>query len=225
MCGRYALFSEKPVIEEHFGVESDDDSLFVPNYNIAPGSVNPVVLVGKTRNRGIGALRWGLLPPWSKDPNMGYKLFNARSETLDEKPSFKKAFERKRCVIPANGFYEWKKLSDNKKMAFYIRLLNKEIFGFAGLFEKWTSPEGEDVFTYTIITTEANELLQPLHERMPVILRPEQYEIWTDPMHAQTDTLKNLLRPYPTEEMSVFRVSDDVNSAKNNHAGLIQPTM
>lgn len=225
MCGRYALYSEKDEITEHFGAESKDDGIFVPRYNIAPGSINPVVLVGKSRDTGIGALKWGLVPSWSKDEKIGYSLINARSETLNEKPSFKNSFERRRCVIPANGFYEWKKFTEKKKIPFYIRLLKQHLFGFAGLFDSWETPDGDKLFTYTIITTEANALLQPLHERMPVILRPEQYAIWLDPINSNTETMQNLLTPYPTDEMSVFQVSDIVNNARNDGPELIQPVM
>ena len=222
MCGRYTLFSDKETIEEHFRVQAEDDQLFTPNYNVAPGSTMPVILIGKSGSREVGGLRWGLVPKWADSVDTGYKMINARGETLDEKKSFKGPFLKKRCLIPANGFFEWKK-TGNAKEPFYIRVLSDEIIAFAGLFEKWTSPEGEDIFSYTIVTTEANALVQPLHERMPVILKPENYERWLDRENQDVEGLKKLLNPYPMEEMATLRVSKEVNTPKNNYPELLQP--
>lgn len=224
MCGRYTLYSDKKTIEKTFKAPFRDD-FYQPRYNIAPGSVNPVVLMGKAREVGIAGLRWGLVPSWADDENVGYKMINARSETIDKKPSFSKPFQRKRCIIPANGFYEWKTLTSGKKLPFYIRLLDDDLLGFAGLFDHWKPPTGEDLFTYTIITTEANALLQPLHERMPVILNPEEYESWLDPLNSDTELLKNMLRPFPTDQMSTMRVSDNVSKAENEGPELIYPVL
>jgi putative SOS response-associated peptidase YedK len=224
MCGRYTLYSDKKTIETTFKAPFRDD-FYQPRYNIAPGSVNPVVLTGKAREVGIAGLRWGLVPSWADDENVGYKMINARSETIDKKPSFSKPFQRKRCIIPVNGFYEWKTLTSGNKIPFYIRLLDEDLFGFAGLFDSWKSPSGEDLFTYTIITTEANALLQPLHERMPVILHPEEYEAWLDPLNSDTDLLKSMLRPFPTDRMSTMRVSNEVSKAGNEGPELIYPVL
>jgi putative SOS response-associated peptidase YedK len=224
MCGRYTLYSDKKKIEQTFRVPFRED-FYTPRYNIAPGSVNPVVLTGKAMEVGIGGLRWGLVPSWAEDENVGYKMINARSETIDKKPSFSRSFQRKRCIVPANGFYEWKTLTSSKKIPFYIRLLGEELFGMAGLFDHWKSPSGEDLFTYTIITTEANALLQPLHERMPVILNPADYETWLDPIDSDPDLLKAMLRPYPTDQMSTMRVSEEVNKPANDSPELIYPVL
>ncbi len=223
MCGRYTLFSDKKEIEEVFDVTVDDD-LFLTSYNIAPGSNNPVVLMPRPNVRDIGSFRWGLIPSWADDEKVGYKMTNARAETLMEKPSYKKPFQRQRCLIPANGFYEWQTIY-KEKTPFYVRTLDQDIFGFAGIYEKWTSADGKKIiYSYTIITCEANTLLQPLHDRMPVILEQNHFEAWLDPVNSETDKLITMLKPYPTERMSIYRVSEEVNNTINNSPTLIQPT-
>jgi len=222
MCGRYSLYSSKEDIESFFEVTSRDDELFQPSYNVPPGTVMPIVLIGKSGQREIGGLRWGLIPKWADSTDTGYKMINARAETLLEKKSFKGPFQSKRCLVPANGFFEWKK-SDDSKQPFFVRLLTSELMAFAGLFEHWVSPEGEDVYSYTIVTTESNTLIQPLHERMPVILPPEQYDYWLDPNNDNLEGLQNLLQPFPMEQMSTYRVTTEVNTPKNNYPELLQP--
>lgn len=224
MCGRYAFFAGKEKIQEAFGVSSDDEQLFEPNFNASPGSYLPVVLLGKARIKKIGPLRWGLIPSWSKDPSHAYSMINARSETLFEKPSFKKPFQRQRCIVPVSGFYEWQKMG-KAKIPYYIRALDQEVMGFAGLFDKWEDPHGESLFTFTIITTPANDLLQPLHDRMPVILKKKDYADWLDPLYEDYDILQAMLKPYPNERMSLYRVSDQVNKAENNGPELIRPVV
>ncbi|MFW6347461.1 MAG: SOS response-associated peptidase [Cyclonatronaceae bacterium] len=226
MCGRYTLYSPKSELESHFGAAFKTDMEPAASYNIAPGAQQPVALYGKARQPGITLMKWGLVPPFADDASIGFKMINARSETLDQKPSFKKAFQRKRCLIPANGFYEWKKLEgSDRKLPFYIRLIHQELFAFAGLFERWESNKGEELFTFTIITTQANSLLQPLHERMPVIVDARHYDYWLNPLNEDKAGLVSLLRPYPTENMSVFRISPEVNKTSNNHKGLIEPVV
>jgi putative SOS response-associated peptidase YedK len=221
MCGRYALFADQEKIEETFGIQSDDFSIYTSNYNAAPGTELPVVLVGKGNNRKIGRLRWGLVPSWAEDLTIGNSMINARSETLTEKPSFKKPFQRHRCLIPASGFYEWQNLGKTK-IPYFARTLDQEVVGFAGLFDKWDHGD-EPLYTFTIITTPANSLLKPLHDRMPAIIRPEAYQQWLDPLNSNVDQLQPLLVPYPTEKMAVYRVSDEVNRASNNNADLVRP--
>jgi putative SOS response-associated peptidase YedK len=224
MCGRYALYSPKEEIEAHFNAPFKLPEDYAPNWNIAPGSFNPVCLLGKARVSGMAHLRWGLVPSFAKEPNIGFSMINARSETIDEKPSFTKPFQRKRCLIPVNGFYEWKNPEGTKiKIPFYIRLIHTELFAFAGIFDFWKSESGDELFTYSIITTQANPLLEPLHERMPVILEPHQYQNWLDPINNDTDLLKSFLKPYPMNKMRVFRVSDLVNKTANNSSELIAP--
>lgn len=222
MCGRYTLFSDKNDIEELFSVDIDDE-LYHSSYNIAPGSDSLVILMPRPNVRDAGLFRWGLIPSWADDEKVGIKMTNARSETLLEKPSFKKPFQRQRCIIPANGFYEWQTIYD-KKTPFYVRTLDQDIFGFAGIYEQWKSPDKSTVInSYTIISTESNTLLQPLHDRMPVILEQRYYEKWLDPVNSQTDELMKMLKPYPTERMSIYRVSTDVNDEQKNGPELIQP--
>jgi putative SOS response-associated peptidase YedK len=223
MCGRYAVFAGKEKIQEVFGVTADDPGLFEPNFNATPGSMLPVVLLGKARVKRIGPLRWGLIPGWADDTSVGYSMINARSETLLEKPSFKKPFQRQRCIVPASGFYEWQKLG-KAKIPYYIRTLDQEVMGFAGLFDKWEK-DGQTVFSFTIITTAANDLLAPLHERMPVILRKRDYDDWLDPLFDDLSVLQELMKPYPTERMSLYRVSDAVNTASNNGPELVRPVL
>jgi putative SOS response-associated peptidase YedK len=223
MCGRYAVFAGKEKIQEAFGVTSDDSGLFEPNFNATPGSLLPVVLLGKARVKRIGSLRWGLIPSWAEELSVGFSMINARSETLLEKPSFKKPFQRQRCIVPASGFYEWQTLGKTK-IPYYIRTLDQEVMGFAGLFDKWEK-DGQTVFSFTIITTNANDLLAPLHERMPVILRKKEYDDWLDPLFDDLGMLQGMLRAYPTERMALYRVSEAVNTATNNGPELVRPVM
>lgn len=222
MCGRYVRFSTKTELEHHFETIFRIEEETGPSYNVAPGTFNPVVLTGREQSRGITLMKWGLIPPFADSPNIGYKMMNARSETIHEKPSFRPALARKRCLVPANGFYEWQQ-SGSAKVPHFISLKNEPLFAFAGLFERWLGPENEAVFTYTIITTQANPLIAPLHERMPVILRPEQYDAWLDPAQRDTDALRALLQPYPADEMTFWEVPEDVNKATVNHPDLMKP--
>ncbi len=225
MCGRYTLYSDKKVIEDQFEVEINDEELIKPDYNAAPGTIRPVVLVKGTQDRVVGALKWGLVPSFVKDLSEWKPLINARSETVNEKPSFRKAFQRKRCIVPANGFYEWKDFGGGKKIPFYVRLLDQELFGLAGIYETHTDKEGNQRHTFAVLTTEANALMQPLHERMPVILRQNDYNVWLNPVQPRPEMLQSLLAPYPTENMSTFKVSTDVNHTRNNGPDLINPKL
>lgn len=220
MTGRYALFSNKETIEDHFQSRSTDDVDFRVHYNVAPGSFMPVVYMEKAREKRIGSLKWGLQTSESR----GKGEVHAKAESLTQQSSLKKAFERKRCIIPANGFYEWKTLTSNIKLPFYIRLLDEELFGFAGIFERYETEDAE-IFTYAIISTRANELLQPLHDRMPVILHPEDYNYWLDPINSDQEKLGVLLKPFPTDRMSTYRVTNQVNDLENNEEELIKPVM
>ncbi len=176
MCGRFTQINKPKQIDKEFKVNTAQDSFLKPRYNIAPTQTIPAVLE-TGGERIISRLKWGLIPHWSKDDSYASKLINARAETLAEKPSFRDAFKHHRCIIPASGFYEWDKKSSGAKQPFYFYLNDKEVFGFAGLWEEWLDKEsGELVETCTIITTEANEVLELVHDRMPVILKPENYE-------------------------------------------------
>jgi putative SOS response-associated peptidase YedK len=223
MCGRLTQKADKEIIKKEFKVDSFSlpDVILKPRYNIAPTQTIAAVLESGGE-RIIDALRWGLIPSWAKDESIGNKLINARAETLGEKPSFKNAFRLHRCIIPASGFYEWQKNAKGAKQPFYFHLKDKEVFGFAGLYEQWLDKEsGEQIETCSIITTEANKVLEPVHDRMPVILKPKDYEQWLDAKEKDTDKLQKLLAPYPAGEMDSYEVSKSVNTPSNDSPELI----
>ena len=214
MCGRFTNKATKQQIEKEFKTVGKNPAIFEPRYNIAPSQMIEVVLAPEGE-RLLAELKWGLVPSWAKDAEIGNRMINARAETLDEKPSFRDAFKKRRCLIPATGFYEWDKKGKaaGGKQPYYFYLKEKEVFGFAGLYEEWRDREtGEVLETCTIITTEANELLAPVHDRMPVILKPEDYEQWLDPRERDAARLKPLLAPFPAAEMDSHPVSRAVNA-------------
>jgi putative SOS response-associated peptidase YedK len=219
MCGRYALHSNPGVVALQFGLAHPP--ALDARYNIAPGTPILAIRADTSHVRSGSLMHWGLIPSWAKDPTIGHRLINARAETLAEKPSFRSAFRRRRCIIPANGFYEWMATS-GRKQPYYIRPSKDELFGFAGLYEHWKGPDGP-VESCTIITTDANELMRPIHDRMPVILPVEAYAHWLDPENPDPGALTAMLRPAPAERMAAFPVSYRVNSVKNDGAELIQP--
>jgi putative SOS response-associated peptidase YedK len=222
MCGRFTLSAPIEEIVSRFDVESflqQDD--YLPSYNIAPSQSVLAVINNGSINK-MGYLRWGLVPPWAKDLSIGYKMINARAETLAEKPSFKTAYRKKRCLIIADGFYEWKRHGDKTKTPMRIKLKSDELFGMAGLWEHWKSPEGESIFSCTVITTVPNELMKDIHDRMPVILKPEDEKIWLDPTISDPDYLSQFLKPLDSDLMEAYEVSPLVNSPKNNSAELIR---
>jgi putative SOS response-associated peptidase YedK len=222
MCGRYVSKANRKDVEQEFDLALGPEQHLQVRYNIAPTQIIPVILESKGQ-RIIEQLRWGLIPGWAKDETIGAKLINGRAETLAEKPSFKNAFRSRRCIIPASGFYEWQKAT-SPKQPFYFYLKDKPVFGFAGLYDEWLHREtGELIETCTIITTEANELLEPVHERMPVILPRELYDEWLDENERDTRKLQSLLRPYPAAEMASYPVSRSVNFAQTDSEELIKP--
>jgi putative SOS response-associated peptidase YedK len=214
MCGRYTLAKPLKAIESHFG-PLHTSLEYRPSYNIAPSLLSPVV-INNPEQRELTAMKWGLVPSWAKDEKM--KLINARSETAHEKPSFKNSLRSQRCLIPADGFIEWR---GTEKQPCYIYLKDQALFGFAGLWSTWKNLEGVNLNTYSILTTEANEKLAPIHARMPVILPAEQYETWLAP-DSSLDALRSLLTAYPSEEFGFHPVSKEVNSPKNNLPEILQ---
>lgn len=214
MCGRYSLFADPLEVMERFGLEELSFD-WQPRYNIAPGQLIPVIIAERGRKR-IGQLRWGLVPSWAKDDKSGYKMINARSETLTEKPAFRTLFVRKRCIIPADGFYEWKK-TEKGKQPMRIMMQDGSLFAFAGLYDTWTGPDGQKLSTCTIITTKPNELVSDIHDRMPVILRsPQDEQIWLDRERYDADLLESLLVPYDGQRMKAYPVSAMVGSPAND---------
>lgn len=210
MCGRYTMATPGQSLKIHFQLEEVPDLPF--RYNIAP-TQNVAAVRATTTGRALGLLRWGLIPHWADDPKIGYRLINARADTVASKPSFRSAFKQRRCLIAADGFYEWQK-QDGAKQPFYIRRQDGEPFAFAGLWEHWQGVE-EGIESCTIITTDANELMKPIHDRMPVILAPADYDRWLDPAVQKADLLQPLLRPFPADALAAFPVSTRVNNAKN----------
>ena len=223
MCGRYTLATDLKKVADRFGAPMPLDEWATcapPRYNIAP--TQAVIVVGDDGKRYMKQMLWGLIPSWAKDPGIGNRMINARVETLAEKPAFRAALKKRRCIIPADGFYEWQKLGTVKQPV-RIVLKSREPFGFAGLWEPWTSSEGEEVLSCTIVTTEANELLKSVHERMPVILTRAAEAAWLDPKAQEPEKLLPLLRQYPPDEMEFYPVSREVNSPAVDRPSNIVP--
>jgi len=221
MCGRFTLTIDPTHLQEAFpwAVILDD---LTPRYNVAPSQL--VAVIPNTGDNTLSLYKWGLIPSWSKDPSIGDRMINARAESLAEKPSFRNAYRRRRCLILTDGFYEWKQSPGMKsKQPIYIRLIDDRPFAFAGLWEIWKSPEGPEVRSCTIITTQPNSLLESIHNRMPVILPPNAYSSWLAPEDRQPAQLNDLLIPYPSSEMITFPVSRMVNSPQVDTPDLIKP--
>lgn len=219
MCGRYSLFADFREIEERFGEATFEEDEYEESYNIAPSQMVLSVINDGVKNR-LGYLKWGLVPSWAKDSKVGFKMINARAETVHEKPSFREAFKKKRCLIVADSFYEWKRTED-QKVPMRIKMKNNELFAMAGLWESWKSPSGELVHTCTILTTEPNDLMSTIHDRMPVILKQADEQKWLNPAVKTIDDLKPFLIPLENGLLEAYEVSDKVNSPKNNDSDLI----
>ncbi len=223
MCGRYALYGPISRKNRHAIEFLDEEIEFAPRYNAAPTQQLPVFRVHPEHGRELTLLRWGLIPAWAKDPSIGARMVNARGETVAEKPAFRAAFRRRRCLVPMSAFYEWK-TKGARKVPHYVHLLNADSFAAAGVYEYWPGGQGEDpIESYTIITTEANAMMRALHDRMPVILPPDSYEEWLDPKSDRTDALKMMLKPYPAEEMRAYPIGLRVNNVKNDGPEIIEP--
>lgn len=218
MCGRFTLSQPVEALVERF--QLDEIPSLEPQYNIALSQNVATVLVSqKSKKRQLKFLRWGLIPAWAKDPKLGAKMINARAETITEKPTFRSAFKRRRCLILADGFYEWQQLK-GKKQPFYIQRQDEQPFAFAGLWERWKGSDDNVIESCTILTTEPNELLRPIHNRMPVVLESKDYDLWLDPEVQQSELLQPLLCSYPPEAMTAHPVSLQVNNPANNSSEL-----
>jgi putative SOS response-associated peptidase YedK len=207
MCGRFTLHHTTQETIERFSVDQSTIDL-EPRYNIAPSQ--PVAVVLQRQQRTLEAFKWGLVPFWAKDPKIGNRMINARSETLAEKPAYKTPLKRRRCLIPTSGFYEWKKQAD-ERIPTYIYLRDTRLFALAGLWEEWSAPDGETLYSCTIITTQANQFMSQIHHRMPIIFNPVQEEIWLDPAVQDPAELLPLLQPYAEEKMAAHPVSRQMN--------------
>lgn len=223
MCGRYLLAEKPERIYKRYNISKENIAKQLkldPMYNIAPGAITPVI----TRNspNKLELMKWGLIPHWAKDPKIGYKMINARAETIADKPSFRGPFKKHRCLVPASGFYEWKKLENEKtKIPYLIKNKSDELLSFAGLYDVWRDAENKEFKTFTIITTAPNELMSPIHNRMPVLLEKEEEKAWLDSETIPEDLLK-LLDPYPSALLEAYTVSQDVNNPRNQGVELLK---
>lgn len=219
MCGRYTLTVSKEELAAAFPLPKAPGEL-PARYNVAP--TQHVAVIANREPRKVEFFHWGLIPFWAKDPKIGNRMINARSETLAEKPSFRNAYRKRRCLVLADGFFEWTK-TGGRKSPLYVRLKSGAPFAFAGLWERWTAPDGSEVPSCTIVTTRSNALIAEFHERMPVILRPEEYERWLDPGERDPDELDGLLVPFPAELLEIHPVSRIVNDPSNDVPECVEP--
>src|SRR5579884_1691692 len=218
MCGRFTLTHDINAVARAFRVPVPPSLQTSARYNVAP--TQNVVTAINDGSPHLDMLRWGLIPSWAKDESIGSKMINARAETLAEKPSFKRLLLSRRCLIVADGFYEWKQ-EHGYKTPMYITMKDGEPFAFAGLWDSWKNPDGETIRTCTIITTKPNEVVEPIHDRMPAIMRPDMYDAWLDTSVKDVDLLEHLLGPYPAQEMTARAVSRLVNDPRREGAELL----
>ena len=225
MCGRYALAASKEELIRKFFLKQlaeEVEKVLKPRFNISPSQQVITVRISPDSGERIAAqATWGLVPSWAKDPKIGYKLINARSETAAEKPSFRAAFKQRRCLIPATGFYEWWSQGRNKQ-PYYFSTASGELFAMAGIWEHWLGPDGSEIESCAILTTEPNEVLAPVHNRMPVILGPDDFPKWLDPAKGDSADLQPLLKPCDPKTIIGYPVSNRVNNPRNDDAGLIE---
>ncbi|MGG1664470.1 SOS response-associated peptidase [Brevibacillus sp. NRS-1366] len=214
MCGRFTLIASPEDLIDRFELIDGIPFDIIPRYNAAPSQFLSAIINVNGKNR-IGKIKWGLIPSWAKDEKMAFNMINAKSETLREKPAFKGLLTRKRCLIPADGFYEWMKL-DNRKQPMRIMMKSGEIFSFAGLYDTWINPVGDKVHTCTIITTKPNELVAEIHDRMPAILKREDESVWLDRNVQDGDLLESLLSSYDKDQMMAYPVPALVGNVKND---------
>lgn len=218
MCGRYTIIAKAEEIEKRFNVEVPE--IYSPRYNAAPTQILPVIT--NENPQGISFFRWGLIPSWSQDINIGAKLINARSETITEKPSFSQAFKSRRCLVVADGYYEWKIVSKKSRIPYRIQLSSEQLFSFAGLWEIFKNQDNSIIYSFTIVTTESNTTTSHIHQRMPVILNPDTEQIWLN-NHATTAEHLDLLKPCSAADIKYYSVSNLVNSVQNDNEQLIKP--
>jgi putative SOS response-associated peptidase YedK len=215
MCGRYRLTAKERYIRDHFGL--GEDLSWAPRWNIAPTQKVPIVRQDRNEpNRTFSLVRWGLIPAWAKDSSIGFKTINGMSETAAEKSAFRDAMKRRRCLIPTDGFYEWKKLGRKEKQPYNFGMIDDSVFAFAGLWERWRDPAGEFIETCTILTTKPNSLVADVHDRMPVILKPEDYDLWLDPGMTDAAIVADCLKPFDPRLMKTYPVSTWVSRTEND---------
>ncbi len=224
MCGRFTLHTDPSILSRLFGL--DEEAYLEPRYNVAPSQPVAIIRPDQDGKLEFTHVLWGLIPSWAKDPSIGSRMINARSETVTEKPSYRAAFRRRRCLVPADGFYEWQKRK-NSKQPYYITLSGNQLFAFAGLWEHWVGADGSELETCTLLTTEPNEKLAEVHNRMPVILHQEDYDEWLldgkELEPYEQDTLLHLLRPYEADSMKLTPVGSYVSNPRNEGPECIEP--
>ncbi len=221
MCGRFARQSTQDLLANWFGVDFETMPQFAPSYNVAPSSVQPVVRLNRdSGSPEFALLRWGLVPLWAKDSKFSYSTINARAEEAATKPAYREALKRRRCLVPADAFYEWQRIDKKTKHPYAIALSSGDPYAFAGLWESWKPKDGPPLESFTILTTDANELMEPIHNRMPVILERSDYLRWLDPGDPARPPV-DLLRPYPAEKMRAWPVSERVGNVRNNDPQLL----
>jgi putative SOS response-associated peptidase YedK len=224
VCGRYARRSDKQKIAELFAIHDPVIPDFGPSWNVAPQTFQPVVRLNReTGEREIVMMRWGLIPYWAKDPSIGLRTINAKAETITTNPVFREAIKYRRCLVPADAFYEWQKLGAKNKQPFAIALKDNQPYAFAGLWERWKDGKaGVELLTFTVITTNPNEVVQPLHDRMPVIVPAKDYDRWLQPGDPQRPPI-DLLQPFDADKMTAWKVDKAVGNVKNDRPELIEP--
>ena len=220
MCGRFTLHSQLNLLLQQFALDAGPP--WAPRYNIAPTQSSLVIRETVGVHRELVPMRWGLVPSWAKEPSIGQRMINARAETVAEKPSFRVAFQRRRCIVPADGYYEWAR-TDSGKQAYYIRSRDDEHLAMAGLWESWHVDQADAMETFTVITTEANDATTGIHDRMPVLLSRENYDLWLDPAFHAIQPLQELLRPAPSDLLRYYRVSALVNNPRHEDPECIRP--
>lgn len=224
MCGRYTLHQKPASLKDYYHLKQIPADLRA-NFNVAPGQMMPVI-TAKDNLPKLEVMKWGLVPFWAKDPKIGYKLINARDDTIFSKPVWRSIILKQRCLIPADGFYEWKPqvvANKERKQPFYIKPKRSNLFSFAGVWDAWKDTEGLEWKTYSIITTSPNKEMKHIHNRMPVILRQEDQASWLEPSLQSRANIEPLIKPYEDNQLEIYKVSRDINTARNNNAKLIYP--
>jgi len=223
MCGRFVQASPSRAYAELFGLPDTELDL-PPRYNVAPSQAVLAARMEASQRVRLVALRWGLVPAWSKGPDPRYSMINARAETVHERPAYRSAFQYRRCLIPTEGFYEWRS-EGGRKQPWFIHRRDRRPFAMAGLWEHWQDPAGNELESCTILVTGANQLIAPIHDRMPVILAPESWGAWLDPLNQNPAALRPVLRSYPPEQLAAYPVSTQVNRPGNDGPALIEPVV
>jgi putative SOS response-associated peptidase YedK len=219
MCGRYTLAIPAVTISNRFNIDIDMEK-YEPVYNAAPGQNLPVIT--NVHCNQLSFLKWGLIPFWAKDPRIGYKMINARAETILDKNSFKRPFARNRCLVISDGFYEWEKIGPKEKIPYRFCLKSRDVYAMAGIWSTWRDVEGRPIHSFSVITTKANKVVKPIHDRMPVILNKDDEVLWLDDK-TTTDRARAMLKSYNALEMEAYRVSTDVNKAIHDFPELLEP--